>query len=115
MTDLEHMIRGYIICALRSSMDDNYDEKDIHPDTQKAMAADCKYFWEENKAMIEHDPPQAGHDLWLTRNRHGTGFWDREELWSPNSRELTERAHAMGEVNLLVGDDGFIHQFPLPE
>lgn len=22
-------------------------------------------------------PEQVGHDLWLTRNGHGTGFWDR--------------------------------------
>ena len=24
---------------------------------------------------------QAGHDFWLTRQGHGTGFWDREDTW----------------------------------
>lgn len=25
-----------------------------------------------------YDPAQLGHDLWLTRNGHGAGFWDRD-------------------------------------
>jgi hypothetical protein len=28
----------------------------------------------------EYDQNQFGHDLWLTENGHGVGFWCREEL-----------------------------------
>lgn len=39
----------------------------------------------------------AGHDLWLSRNGHGTGFWDRG---LPNGEVLHEAARAMKEVYL---------------
>lgn len=47
----------------------------------------------------------AGHDLWLTRNGHGAGFWDRDlgEL----GERLSDAARAMGEPRYLIeSDDG---------
>ena len=42
--------------------------------------------------------PQFGHDLWLTRNGHGTGFWDRPELYGEELAVwLTRIAKAMGQ------------------
>src|SRR6185369_9315761 len=49
--------------------------------------------------------PEAafGHDMYLTTARHGTGFWDREELKTPvnGGRSLgdllAEEAHKFGE------------------
>lgn len=32
----------------------------------------------EELGVKDFDWVQAGHDLWLTRNGHGTGFWDRD-------------------------------------
>ena len=50
---------------------------------------------------------QIGHDLWLTRNGHGTGLWDRGlgELGD----SLTQAAKAMGEAYAYLGDDGLIY------
>jgi hypothetical protein len=46
----------------------------------------------------QYDPTQIGHDLWLTRNGHGAGFWDRPEIYgAENARILTLMAQAMGE------------------
>lgn len=40
---------------------------------------------------------QIGHDLWLTRNGQGAGFWDRPELYGKNQAAiLTAMARAMG-------------------
>ena len=40
--------------------------------------ADCKDFQESNQAdLASLDMEQAGTDFWLSRNRHGSGFWDR--------------------------------------
>jgi hypothetical protein len=51
---------------------------------------------------------RAGHDVWLTRNGHGCGFWDGD--WSePAATRLTKASKKFGEFNLLVGDDGKIH------
>lgn len=48
--------------------------------------------------LKQYDPVQLGHDLWLTRNGHGAGFWDRPEIYGKeNARILTLMAHAMGE------------------
>lgn len=50
------------------------------------------------------DWSQAGHDLWLTRNGHGVGFWDRSDAtyeapeWDGSvlKHTLTAIARAMG-------------------
>jgi hypothetical protein len=49
---------------------------------------------------------QVGHDLWFTRNRHGTGFWDRGLGYRGDL--LTEMAHSLGECNLWP-DDGVLY------
>jgi len=51
------------------------------------------------------DLSQVGHDLWLTRNRHGVGFWDRDAATygTAERRDALDRlAKAMGEVYLYV-------------
>lgn len=50
-------------------------------------------------------PESAGHDLWLTRNRHGTGFWDRG-YDDDVAKILTDAAHSMGGSDPYIGDDG---------
>src|SRR3990172_722524 len=45
---------------------------------------ECRNFLQAIKDLPEarnFDPKQLGHDLWLTRNGHGTGFWDRPEIY----------------------------------
>ena len=40
---------------------------------------------------------QLGHDLWLTRNHHGAGFWDRPKLYGEEQANLfTRLSRAMG-------------------
>ena len=46
----------------------------------------------------------APHDFYLTRNRHGAGFWDGD--WEDNiGQKLTEICHEMKECQLYLGDD----------
>lgn len=54
-------------------------------------------------------PEQAGHDLWLTRNGHGTGFWDRDRKVEKLGELLSNYAERMGEQYVVVGDDGWIY------
>jgi len=120
-SDLPAMTEGYIESALWSSldygpdenaeprpMDDNYGPDDLAPDTRAGMVADCLAFWTANSEdLATMDAGQAGHDLWLTRNGHGAGFWDRG-LGDLGDR-LTDAAHVYGVVDLYVGDDGKVH------
>lgn len=42
---------------------------------------------------------RAGHDLWLTRNGHGAGFWDGD--WpEPFAAKATSWCKAWGEANV---------------
>lgn len=114
-TDLDPFTRQYVETALWASTDDDgepldglYTLDDIHPDTLAAMIADCADFQASFGEHIASDPGRAGHDFWLTRNRHGAGFWDGD--WPETTgRFLTEMSHPYGEFNLYVGDDGLIH------
>lgn len=107
-----------------SPLDLNYGPEDIDGETLDKMLTDCDAFWTANEPTIraaqqhnaETDPDKwantetndAGHDFWLTRNRHGAGFWDGD--WpEPQATTLTDAAHAFGPIDLYVGDDGKIH------
>ena len=47
------------------------------------------------KADLDYPAP---HDLYLTRNGHGAGFWDKEDVYGEeNAAKLTEIAKQMGE------------------
>ena len=48
-----------------------------------------------------------GHDLWLTANRHGAGFWDRGT--GEIGDRLTVAAHAYGETAAWVDAAGEAH------
>jgi hypothetical protein len=66
-----------------------------------------------------YDASRLGHDLWLTRNKHGAGFWDRDELdYTEEDRQedgptlgecLTACADKMGECYAHAGDDGLVY------
>lgn len=112
---LDDFTRQYIETALWSEndedgtpLDKNYDISDISEATLKSMIEDCRDFQEKNQDDIASDPGRAGHDFWLTRNHHGAGFWDGDWPKAVGER-LTKAAHAYGEVNLYVGDDGLIY------
>jgi|SRR5215467_2931625 len=120
---LETVVVAYIEAALWSSTDENgepldglyepYDFADeanqsIHEtvsdwlDLLEAEGIDWREFWSAE---------QLGHDFWLTRNRHGAGYWDRYSngLGETIGRKLTELAHAYGESDVYVGDDGSLY------
>lgn len=124
--DLPPIVRGYLVCALWAStddsnepLDDTFGIDDFAPEAiaeairhceefEKFNAADCDAYREQRT----YDGAQGtvddylGHDLWLTRNRHGAGFWDRG-LGALGER-LTAAAHDMGEAAVFV-DDGRIY------
>ena len=116
---MDAFTRQYVITALWSSLDDaddrggepldrSYSPNDLSPETLATMKADCEAFQRNHAADIAGDPERAGHDFWLTRNRHGAGFWDGDWPEAVGQR-LTQAAHAFGGVDLHVGDDGLVH------
>lgn len=120
---LDSFTQGYIDCALWSStgdndepLDENHSIADFAPETLAKIIADCERFQSENEIPEYNnsrysDAELAGHDFWLTRNRHGAGFWDGD-IEEAVGKRLTEAAHQFGEINLYVGDDGLLYLTP---
>jgi hypothetical protein len=119
--------RHYLVAALWSSttsdgapLDDDYSVDDIGPDFVRQAVADCADFQQAqaeplqrmyafyrengNAAHPDAGTPEAcaGHDFWLSRNGHGTGFWDRGA--GPVGDALDKAAEIYGGVDLDEGD-----------
>lgn len=111
-------LRGYIDAALWTSDPDpgsgDYVETgradEMWPNLDESFLArakaDCERFETENEALLSQagDFGRNGVDFWLTRNRHGAGFWDRQYA-DHVDQGLTEAAHEFGEVWLDLGQD----------
>lgn len=77
----------------------------------------CRSFYFANSDLIKLGASgeefnvweRAGHDLWFSRNLHGTGFWDRPEVWGEYADTLSRCARTIGEVCLYRGDDGLLY------
>lgn len=90
-----------------SLADAGYGPDDIAPELADEIRSTCADFRSAAGAMLYRwSPAQAGHDLYLTREYSGTGFWARGLEYGD---ELTAMAHAYGSHDLYVGDDGRIH------
>jgi hypothetical protein len=106
MRKLDIFTQAYIACALWTSDTNGLGVSDIDPIALECIIADCERF-QDAYSHLWHDDSLAGHDLWLTRNRHGSGFWDRpSSVYSDaNATRLTQAAHEFGERSLYAGDD----------
>lgn len=109
------ILKHYFIAALWSStgpddepLDRDYGPEDISLKTAKQAVKDVKAFDDACPDYGTLDFEQVGHDLWLTRNRHGTGFWDRG-LPKKLGNSLTKKAHDLGELYATIGDNGKVY------
>lgn len=129
--NVRDLVHGYLVCAIWSSTAEDGSEltKDFCitaiSDLSFADAvAECEKFiqvalatrvadsnlWD---ALLKHSPTNEeasaaehiGHNIWLTRNGHGTGFWDRNYLPKKVWEAATHICEMMGTVDLYVGDD----------
>jgi hypothetical protein len=120
---MKEFIRGYLEAALFASHDINdpeygdtldavYSVDDFSDKAREDIKQDCESFIEmaEESGLwdaIEGDLAYAGHNFFLTRNRHGAGFWDgRYE--SKIGNELTKIAHTFGSQDFYVNDNSEI-------
>lgn len=111
------------------TLDRHHGPEDISGETLDRMRADCIKFLNdpnggrlicvagrleaEGQWSLPHGAgcsvvAYAGHDFWLTRNGHGSGFWDGD--WPKGIAEgLHALAKRFGPFDLFLGDDGRIH------
>src|SRR5690349_14905333 len=120
-THYSPFVRSYLETALWSSTDENgiplddsrYSDYELAPKTLARFIADCERFEQESDPIINSvteyhaasllSRQPIAHDFWLTRNRHGAGFWDGDYP-EPIATQLTDLAHSFGECDLYVSD-----------
>ena len=114
---IDKVMAGYLSCALWSScgeddqpLDNTYDADDIAATSVADARAEVLDFIMAQLELLEEsglDDEQIGHDFWLTRNRHGAGFWDRG--LGEVGDKLTEACRPYGSSDCYVGDDGKVY------
>lgn len=125
--DVEAMVAGYVEAMLwaecacddpegyddRSFDDLGYTFGDVHPDAMEQARETCRQFCERNAEdvvafMEETDRPEGhvGHDLWLTRQGHGAGFWDRGA--GAVGDRLADAARVLGPAYPYLDDDDLV-------
>lgn len=106
---LDEFTLAYIEAALFTHGLSEFGVDDISPETLSLMISDCAKFQSENDLPEPIRLPSmdcsalalAGHDFWLTRNGHGSGFWDGD--WpEPHATQLTQASKAFGEFPLFI-------------
>lgn len=117
---------AYVECALWSTtdgstptggspLDANYGIEDVEKSSLVEQRQDCVAFIKDNYQailkLLESGVQMESimEDFWLTRNSHGSGFWDSEVQYEPYAEQLTTSAHIYGSVDIYVGDDGLVH------
>lgn len=119
---LPAFVRGYIEAAFftDSGSDDDGTMKDATfadmPPTVVALAVyDCEEFQDANSEALAvylqtMNEEHAGHDFWLSRNGHGSGFFDRtDKVPREICDKLQEACRATRETGLYRGDDGRVY------
>lgn len=118
--DIDPFALAYIACALWSSngddgepLDSRYNWTHLAKETLQRMVADCARFQEENSkdlcVSISSNATEGGHAFWLSRNGHGSGFFDSEHFANDIRDRLQDAARKFGNCDLYVGDDGKIY------
>lgn len=107
---LPAFVRGYITAAFfteASEGGDEYEGKTFGDITSGALAgiiADCEAFQAAAAPLLEeafdrgYSEERAGTDFWFTRNGHGAGFWDREELAEAHDWTGTSLGNALSAL-----------------
>ena len=114
---LRKMAEAYVVAALWAStgddgepLDDTYSARDVALSTKRRVLRECGSFLrmaaesDDDRAM---NATEMGHNFFLTRNGHGTGFWDRG-IGAAGSR-LSKIAKSFGSDDWYVGDDGKVY------
>lgn len=110
----DRMAMAYRECAIWSDAE-SYEVPDDAPWSGEAMtqaSIECAEFVREAERsgldLGAWDAVELGHCLWLSRNGHGAGFFDRD---LPHADALQELARGFGERAMYLGDDGQVYFF----
>jgi hypothetical protein len=133
-SDIEAFVSHYVVAALwmetdgdGTSLDSLYGPADLSEDASRQCVDECIDFLRQSlggsdvatalstlRSTGKEGSPshpdgifaQAGHDFWLTRNGHGTGFWDRPEIYGDREANALSEISRQADLRDLDVDSG---------
>ena len=107
--DIDEILKEYLVGALWSNDFDDKSISDIADSSIDDARKEITWFVNSAGKYIDKIPnDEIGHDIWLTRNGHGTGFWDRG--YSDKKTELLKHlCKLLGTADAYIGDDDKIY------
>ena len=112
--NIDVILDSYLETALWTEEDmlgeeNNFSIYDFSEEDRNESRKQIKWFVDTAKSSLNGLSDTAiGHDIWLSRNGHGSGFWDRD-IPKHDSDFLMELCHQLGTVNIYVGDNGNLY------
>lgn len=116
--DEDHPLHGI---NEQDDLDEHFSIEDIDEESLRNAEAVVNAFFDSlviqdlyRRALEFADDDQIAHDFWLTRNNHGSGFWDggygdRSNPANCLGNELTTLCDSYREVYLFIDNDGKLH------
>lgn len=109
MSDIKHhpFTHGYIDAIEFTESEEWGADTDGFSDAAlRQIYADCEAFLAKHSEDLEGREYDAGVCFWLSRNHHGSGFWDSDFAAKD---ALDETSKKFRECNTYVGDSNEIH------
>ena len=95
---------------------DEYSFNDLNELNLKQFKSQCERFQEENESDLEMFDDNQGHNFTLSRNGHGSGYFDEYLNYKDRLKEreeagdrLQDKARQYGECFLQLGEDGRVY------
>lgn len=116
MHQLDDFTRAYIEAMLWSTIDEktgnffenNYGASDFTFEAMTDIIEECQWFQKTYAEHIAGQEKMAGHDFWLTREGHGSGYWDGD--WEdPAGTELYEACKPFNANAMVWEENGNLH------
>ena len=113
------MVAGYIeamqFSTVHNDNGDYLEDYELSDEARQAAVIACSRFLEKHGndlevvrgMFIDYSYEKAGNDLFLTREGHGTGFWDRD--LGHYSDVFTKYCESINVCDPYLGDDNLIY------
>jgi len=113
----DEFVQSYIMAAFWTEEFDDVDVGGLTETSRLRICDDCARFCKVAKTELDEarhrgvSMGQLGHDFWLTRNGHGTGFWDRSILAADQlGDKLSTISEVFGEASIEADVEG-VHYY----
>lgn len=112
-TTFHNFVKSYLVTAAWVTCESDTECHTFTDEAKMTACNDCKKFIDKVFAEFSKEDAEdilnkegsdlqhiAAHDFFLTRNHHGVGFWDREDIYGvENAKKLTDISHEFGETD----------------